>query len=422
MRKKILFISDDIRGTSGVSHISRNIVTYTSDVFDWIQLSAMRNHPEQNSVVDVSQSVEQLTGNSNCYVRLYPMSGYGDDVTLRNLISMESPNAIFHMSDPRNFNWLYEMDYEIRNEIPLCYYHVWDNDPIPRFNKSVYESCDWIGCINRKTSEYVKELAPDTKSEYIPHGVSSEIFFKIKDTDELNQAKFNVFSDNANSYDFVIFSNNVNTPRKRLADLLLAVEELGKQHPFKNICLLCHVNPSSVPIYNLRKIAYEMCPSIEVIFTNTSLSQTDINKLYNVSDITINNSCNEGFGLSTLESLFTETPILATDTGGLSDQMRDDNGEIGAWAYPMKPDVRRINSGGDVLYIYEDLCSIETITTGLNYWINKTKDEINMCGTIGRNYALKYFSLDKMVTSIRDGLMTAMDLHTKETKNKLVKI
>ena len=102
--------------------------------------------------------------------------------------------------------------------------------------------------------------------------------------------------------------------------------------------------------------------------------------------------------------------------------MRDTNGETGVWAYPMRPDVRRINSGGDVLYIYEDLCSIETITTGLNYWLGKTKEEINACGMIGRTHALKYFSLDKMVNSIKDGLMSAINSHTKEKQNKLVKI
>ena len=43
--------------------------------------------------------------------------------------------------------------------------------------------------------------------------------------------------------------------------------------------------------------------------------------MYNLSDVTINISDAEGFGLSTFESLMCETPIIVTMTGGLQEQV-----------------------------------------------------------------------------------------------------
>lgn len=421
MKNKVLFISDDIRGTSGVSHISKTIVAQTADMFDWVQLSAMKEHPEKNSVVDVSNSVTELTGYQNCYVRLYPISGYGDEITLRNLIALESPDAILHMSDPRNFKWLYEMDMELRDNTPLCYYHVWDNDPIPTYNTALYESCDWIGCINKKTHEYVKQLAPNTTSEYIPHGISPDMFYNITNEDEISHLRDMILGTEC-VYDFVVFCNNVNTPRKRLADLLLSMETFASCHSDKKICLLCHINPNSVPIYNLRKLAEEMCPSVEILFTNKSVSHDDINKLYNIADITVNIASNEGFGLSTLESLMTETPILATDTGGLSDQMYGDDSVVGEWAYAIQPDVRRMNGNADVLYIYEDLCSINSIVSGLNYWFGKSKEELLNAGRLGRENAIKKFNSVDMINSIKHGITSAIESHDQHSMSKIVKL
>ena len=45
--------------------------------------------------------------------------------------------------------------------------------------------------------------------------------------------------------------------------------------------------------------------------------------MYNMADCTINIADAEGFGLATLESLSCETPIIATMTGGLQEQVTD---------------------------------------------------------------------------------------------------
>ena len=238
MKKKILLISDDIRGSSGVSHISKNLILETSAIFDWVQMSAMVNHTESGTIVDVSESVNKVTNINNSYVRLYPTSGYGDEITLRNILNLENLDGILHISDPRNFEYLYQMDYEIRRKMPIMYYHVWDNFPTPYFNKYIYDSCDWIGCINKLTHEIVTEISPDTPSSYIPHGVSDTAFFKIPN---FEQSRYQTNILGSSDYDFVIFSNNVNIPRKQLPLLLESVNSFCKTSQ-KKICLLMHNN------------------------------------------------------------------------------------------------------------------------------------------------------------------------------------
>lgn len=420
---KILLISDDIRGSSGVSHICKTLVTESVNSIKWVQLAALRDHPEQGSIVDLSESVDNYTKTKGSFVRLYPISGYGTDYVVRNIINTEEIDGILHMSDPRNFGHLYTIDHEIRNKIPLMYYHVWDNDPIPYFNESIYKSCDWIGCINKLTFDHIRQISPSTPCDYIPHGVSDTVFHKISETDKKDYAKKilgNV------DYDFVIFSNNVNIPRKQLPLLFESIQRTKEVNSNKKICLLVHVNPSSTDVRNLKTISRLLCPDVDIVFSETTLSLHNLNLMYNISDITINIASNEGFGLSTLESLMTETPIIATDTGGLSDQMKylnDDNNLVtGEWAYAVKPKVRRLVSGGTTAYIYEDICSPLDVSDGVSYWLSKDKNYLEECGKLGRDFAINNFNTNQMVSNIVDKMITTIENHKQDNFLSITKI
>ena len=61
---------------------------------------------------------------------------------LRQVLAMEKPDAILHFTDPRFWIWLYQMEHEIRQHIPLMYYNIWDDLPDPQWNENFYESCD----------------------------------------------------------------------------------------------------------------------------------------------------------------------------------------------------------------------------------------------------------------------------------------
>ena len=82
------------------------------------------------------------------------------------------------MTDPRFYVWLWEIESEIRPNIPMVYYHVWDNTPYPTFNKPFYESNDVVCTISKVTNDVVKTVAPDVKCIHIPHALDTTIFKK----------------------------------------------------------------------------------------------------------------------------------------------------------------------------------------------------------------------------------------------------
>ena len=61
---------------------------------------------------------------------------------------------------------------------PIVYNNIWDEMPVPTFNKTLYQSVDAINCISYLTYEMVKTMCPE-KTNYIPHALPTDIFFPI---------------------------------------------------------------------------------------------------------------------------------------------------------------------------------------------------------------------------------------------------
>ena len=86
-RKKILLMGDDIRFTSGIATMSKEIVLGTVDRFDWVQLAAGINHPEVGKIVDLNDDVRKRTGVKDADVKLIPYNSYGDILVITGLLA-----------------------------------------------------------------------------------------------------------------------------------------------------------------------------------------------------------------------------------------------------------------------------------------------------------------------------------------------
>ncbi len=115
-RKKILLITDDIRVHSGVAQVGREIVLNTIHKYNWVQLAGAVKHPDQGKVVDFSDEIkkEKLVDIDDPSLFLYPVEGYGDINILNSVIKREKPDAIFLITDPRYFSWLFHNEDQIR--------------------------------------------------------------------------------------------------------------------------------------------------------------------------------------------------------------------------------------------------------------------------------------------------------------------
>ena len=118
-KKKILLLSDDLRMSSGVGTMSREFVLGTLKHYDWVQIGGAIKHPEEWNVIDITESVQKDLNIPDASLKIYPISGYGNDEILRSIMSIEKPDAILHYTDPRFWTWLYQMEHEVRQNIPI---------------------------------------------------------------------------------------------------------------------------------------------------------------------------------------------------------------------------------------------------------------------------------------------------------------
>ena len=123
-KKKILLLSDDLRMTSGVGTMSKEIVLGTLDKYDWVQMGGAIKHPDNGKIFDMNSSVREETGIQDANLKIYPVDGYGSQEFLRSIMDLEKPDAILHYTDPRFWGWLYDMEHEIRQNIPIFYYNI----------------------------------------------------------------------------------------------------------------------------------------------------------------------------------------------------------------------------------------------------------------------------------------------------------
>lgn len=137
--------------TSGIATMAKELVLGTVHKYDWVQLGASIQHPELGKVIDLNDDIRQRTGVTDANVKIIPYNGYGDIGIIRKLLAEEKPDAILHFTDPHYWEWLYDNEHEIRQQVPILYWHVWDNGPIPNYNSNYYASCDAIFCISKLT-------------------------------------------------------------------------------------------------------------------------------------------------------------------------------------------------------------------------------------------------------------------------------
>ena len=230
---------------------------------------------------------------------VYPVDGYGNHDMIRSVLRTEKPDILWFMTDPRFFSWLWEIEDEVRALVPTVYYHVWDNYPLPKYNKIWYDSTDVVAAISKVTHDIVANVSPGVELYYLPHAVNS-VFFKPFEEEEKQKLREGSGFDNK----FVVFWNNRNARRKQSGTLIFWFKEFLDRVGHDKATLIMHTDPTDVNGPNLGAILHELeLTSGEVKFSTSKVDFPQMAALYNMADVTVNISDAEGFGLSTLESL-----------------------------------------------------------------------------------------------------------------------
>ena len=402
---KVLVLSDHALSTSGVGTQTRHLIEGLLKKGKWSfrQFGAALKHEDYRTVVVNDDFI------------IKPIDGFGTPDTIRVALATEKPDLLFIFTDPRFFTWLFDMEDEIHQVCPIAWWHVWDNYPYPDFNDTYYQATDLINCHSHMTYSMIKERHSE-KTNFIPHSLPGNLFYKMS-TEEITMHRNNLLGEDRKDH-FVGIWVNRNAKRKRPSDLLVAwslfLQNLEKMHGHKNATLIMHTEPEDTEGPNLFKVVEELNIQDNVFFSRDRIEFEKMNVLYNISDFCINTSYAEGFGLSTLESMMTGTPIIAPKTGGLTRQVVDHkDGTHNGVALDI--DLKTMVGSQTVPYIYEDYVQNENFATAIMSIHELSKKEKNALSRKVKKYANEEFSHENTIDLWHDTMIkTISDFKNRE--------
>ena len=279
-KTKLLVISDHAQHNTGVAVQSKHLIEGLINLgrYEVVQLGAAIYHENY----DIVKASEDFT--------IIPIKGFGDKETIRSILVSYNPDALIIFSDGRFFSHIFDMEDEIHQVCPIMWWHVWDNRPVPYFNKLKYDCVDTINCISELTYKLCNEVTGNKdKVSYIPHTVPNEIFTQLTDKEILFHKEKILGSHKDN---FICTWVNRNIRRKRPADVLKAWQmflfELEDKTKNKNAVLIMHTDPYDNAGTNLIEVAKNLKILENVRFSDQEASFDKINILYNISDIVLN--------------------------------------------------------------------------------------------------------------------------------------
>ena len=247
---------------------------------------------------------------------------------------------------------------------------------------------------------------------------------------KLKEFKQNIFK--GKEYDFVLFFNSRNIRRKQIPDTLLAYKyfiDTLPEEKAKKCAFMLHthvIDENGTDLGAVCEYLFDNNPKYNIIFTPPGLGPDQMGMLYNLSDVQILLTSNEGWGLSLTEAILSGNPIIANVTGGMQDQMRfvkdgkwvdfdadfpsNHNGtlrECGEWALPVYPSNRSIQGSPVTPYIWDDRCTAEDAAAQIKFAYVLGREKLKERGLKGREWALSEeagFTGEKMGKRIIENL------------------
>ena len=264
---------------------------------------------------------------------------------------------------------------------------------------------------------------------YVPHGINSSEFKPLPNGDSsITKLKKALLGDA--EYNFIVAFNSRNAHRKHPANLILAFKSFCAsidQEEAKKCALIMHTDKICEAGTDLVATIQAICPEYKVVLDDSRRAPEEMVAFYNLADVTANISSNEGFGLSIAESIMCGTPVIATVTGGLQDQLgivTDGGNDVefnlefgtnstgrhtkhGVWSKPIWTKVQNLQGSPPTPYIMDDLTNYTDIADAIAYWYLVDKEKREQYGLEGRRWAMNEGGINSL--NMCDQFIKAMD-------------
>ena len=352
---KIFMISDMALAPSGVARQSMNLAVglISTGRYKVFQFGGAIKHASYTPV--------KVEPHGEDFI-IIPVDGFGDKMKIRTALAVEKPDIVLLFTDPRFFIHIFEMEDEIHDVCPVAYWNIWDNYPAPKFNHVLYDSCDLLNCINKVAYNSINEIGLGDKCNYVPHTLPPNMYKQLSE-DEIKQHREKIFGKDRVDH-FISVWVNRNARRKQPGDLLMGwkkfIDKIQKEEGHRNATLVMHTNPQDQEGPNLFSMIELMDLQKNVYLSTQKLNDEQMNILYNCADWNINCSSAEGYGLSVLECKHVGVPSMTQKTGGLQDQLiNEETGEY--FGICREPDCRSLVGSQVVNYIEDNYLTWDTI-------------------------------------------------------------
>ena len=259
--------------------------------------------------------------------------------------------------------------------VPEINYGILLDSKLRRIVKHVLDKAEMIITVSEDLKGRVLALGEyQDKIQVIYHGVDPEKFKFTKRGRREIREKYGM-SEN----EVVIFTLSYHVPRKNIPMLIEAFKDISSVR--SNVKLM--IGGEGPDTNKLKKLTKKLNLEKSVIFTGV-IEEREKVKYYSAADIFALTSLYEGFGIVLIEAMSSKLPIVATLTGGIPEVVADN--ETG-FLVPVK--------------------SKEKLVDALLKLIDNEKLR-RIFGENGRQRVLKYFTIDRMISS-------HIDIYTKLT-------
>jgi len=327
---RFLLVSTHVDQTTGYSKVSHNLLKQISTLSPKVKTFhfGFQRHPGRTSVRKVPEGVITYDAAANEDPK---EEGFGFN-KIHEYVEMVNPDVVMIYNDPLIvMRFIESMKHERgKSSYKLWIYldQVYEGIAQPLI-ETIRDHSDRIYCFSDLWKKKFADYGPFPDVRVIEHAVDPTVFSCMAASSVASvRTNLNVPSD------AILFLNaNRNSQRKRLDLTIGGFARLLARNPTKpyHLLILTNASPQSGAFYDLQRVCIEELKGqgldvqthmrkLLLIDSSPPNLMTDeaINQIYNASDIGINTSDGEGFGLCQLEHMYTGAPQVVTDVGTYS--------------------------------------------------------------------------------------------------------
>lgn len=324
---RFVLISTHVDQTTGYSKVSYNLVKQLATLSPKVKTFhfGFQRHPNRANVRKYPEGVSSYDAAANEDPK---EEGFGFN-KIHEYIEMVQPDIVMIYNDPLIIAKFIE---NMKHERGKSNYKLWlyldqvYSGIAPPLMDILRTHADRVYCFTDIWKKRLMDYGEFADVRVMEHSVDATVFTCMSE-----EARRGIRSNMAIPADASVFLNaNRNSQRKRLDLCVMGFVRLLKKNPTKPYYLIIATNlqPQTGAHYDLQRIFMaELAENgldfqtyaRRMLLIDTSppniWSDEAINQLYNATDIGINTSDGEGYGLCQLEHMYTGAPQVVTDVG-----------------------------------------------------------------------------------------------------------